>query len=124
VADYVQNPKAESLAIIREDSFDILPLNPNARCTPTSIAAHTLYEKTRPDILLGPGGALHLANATYEQLPDNRTVRVRGSKFVPSAEGEYTVKLKEQDHQDIEAFLSVAFVIPLSLASYYPSFPM
>jgi hypothetical protein len=88
-------PKSrESLAIIREDSFDILPLNPGARCTPTSIAAHTLYEKTRPDILLGPGGALLLEGAKYEQLPDNRTVRVRGSKFVPSKEGEYTVKLE------------------------------
>lgn len=88
-------PKSrESLAVVRDGSFDVLPLNPNARCTPTSVAAHTLYEKSRPDILLGPGGALHLASATYEQLPDGRTVRIRGSKFVPSKENEYTVKLE------------------------------
>lgn len=88
-------PKSrEAVAVVRQDSFDILPLNPTARCTPTSVAAHTLYEKSRPDILLGPGGALHLTSATYEQLPDDRTVRVRGSKFVASKDGEYTVKLE------------------------------
>ncbi|KFY13468.1 hypothetical protein V491_06392 [Pseudogymnoascus sp. VKM F-3775] len=86
-------PKSkEALATIRQDSFDITPLNPNARCTPTSVAAHTLYEKTRPDILLGPGGGLYLEKATYEQLEDNRSVRVRGAIFKPDLQ--YTIKLE------------------------------
>jgi len=88
-------PKArEALAIVRHDSFDIVPLNPNSRCTVTSVAAHALYEKTRPDILHGPGGALLLASATYEQLPDDRTVRIRGAKFEPEEHGKYTVELE------------------------------
>ena len=80
------------VATMRRDSFDLTPLNPIERCTPLSVAAHTLYEKTRPDRLPGPGGILHLDNAKYEQLDDNRSVRVRGSVFVPSEM--YQVKLE------------------------------
>lgn len=87
-------PKSrEALAIVRHDSFDIVPLDPKSRCTVVSVAAHSLYEKTRPDILHGPGGTLLLSDARYEQLPDNRTVRVRGSHFQLAEQGKYTVKL-------------------------------
>lgn len=65
-----------------------------SRCTVVSVAAHSLYEKTRPDILYGLGGALLLSDARYEQLPDNRTVRVRGSHFQLAEQGQYTVKLE------------------------------
>jgi hypothetical protein len=88
-------PKSkEALAIVRLDSFDIVPLDPKSRCTVISVAAHALYEKTRPDILHGPGGALLLTGATYEQLADDRTVRIRGAIFEPEEEGKYTVKLE------------------------------
>jgi len=52
-----------------------------------------LYERTRPDILHGPGGALLLSDPRYEQLPGNRIVRVRGSRFQSAEQGQYTVKL-------------------------------
>ena len=78
------------LATIRQDSFDLVPMSPAARCTPLSVAAHTLYEKTRADLLAGPGGILDLRAATYEAR-DPRTVRVRGSIFQPT---EYAVKLE------------------------------
>ncbi len=78
------------LATIRADSFDLTPMNPKERCTPLSVAAHTLYEKSRADLLAGPGGVLDLNGATYEAL-DERTVRVRGSVFRPTP---YTVKLE------------------------------
>ncbi|GME64463.1 Caib baif family enzyme [Neofusicoccum parvum] len=67
--------------VYRNATFDIAPLDPRARCTPTSVAAHALYEKSRPDILHGPGGYLDLTSAKYEQLRDGRTVRVHGSLF-------------------------------------------
>ncbi len=79
------------LATIRQDSFDLEPMNPNERCTTLSVAAHTLYEKTRPDLLAGPGGVLDLTGARYEQL-DERRVRVSGSVFRPSPA--YQVKLE------------------------------
>jgi hypothetical protein len=85
-------PKGRNiLATIRPGSFDVEPMNPAERCTPTSVAAHTLYEKTRPDLLSGPGGTIDLRGARYEAL-DDRRVRVSGSAFIPS-QG-YTVKLE------------------------------
>lgn len=86
-------PKGRSMiAQIRNDSFDLIPLSPLERCTPLSVAAHTLYEKTRPDRLPGPGGVLHLDNARYAQLEDGRTVRVSGARFLPTSV--YQVKLE------------------------------
>jgi hypothetical protein len=79
------------LATVRRDSFDLEPMNPAERCTPSSVAAHTLYEKTRPDLLSGPGGVLDLRESRYEAL-DERRVRVSGSVFRPSER--YSVKLE------------------------------
>ena len=39
-----------------------------------------------------PGGALHLDQAKYEQLPDDRTTRCSGARFVPTPR--YQVKLE------------------------------
>ena len=79
------------LATVRRDSFDLEPMNPAERCTPASVASHTLYEKTRPDLLSGPGGVLDLRGSRYEAL-DGRRVRVSGSVFHPSER--YAVKLE------------------------------
>lgn len=76
---------------LRRDHFEIEPLNPAERCTTASVAAHTLYEKTHPFLLSGPGGTLDLSNCKYEQVTDRR-VRVSGSKFDSSKP--YTVKLE------------------------------
>ncbi|GAT25272.1 beta-N-acetylglucosaminidase [Aspergillus luchuensis] len=85
-------PKGRSMiATMRSDSFDLTPLAPRERCTPLSVAAHTLYEKTRPDRLPGPGGVLCLDHASYEQLTE-KTVRVRGAEFCPTPV--YQVKLE------------------------------
>lgn len=82
--------------IYKDGTFDVFPLAPGSRCTPLSVAAHALYENTRPDVLRGPGGEMRLHDVRYEQLQDGRTTRVRGCKFVSSrAEGKpYTFKLE------------------------------
>ena len=79
------------LATVRGDSFDLEPMDPENRCTEVTVASHTLYEKTRPDRLPGPGGVLNLDNSHYEQISD-RSVRVGGSSFIPSET--YQVKLE------------------------------
>ena len=85
-------PKGRSMiATVYEDSFDLTPLSPKERCTPLSVAAHTLYEKTRPDRLPGPGGILSLDTASYEQITE-KTTRVRGAEFIPSPT--YQVKIE------------------------------
>ena len=76
---------------LREDDFVLEPLSPLRKCTTLSIAAHTLYEKTNPYILPGPGGAINLHDTKFEQLDDNK-VKVSGSRFVPT--DDYFVKLE------------------------------
>ncbi|BAF59676.1 MAG: acyclic terpene utilization AtuA family protein [Pelotomaculum sp.] len=71
--------------------FEVEPLNPIRRCTVTSVAAHTLYEKTDPLALPGPGGLLDLKEARFEQAGEGR-VRVTGSRFIPA--DRYWVKLE------------------------------
>lgn len=91
-------PKSSSAmaTVYRDGTFDIKPLSPNTRCTPSSVAAHTLYEKSRPDILPGPGGNLDLTHSSYAQLPDEKSVRVQGATFQFSRDIDlpYTVKLE------------------------------
>ncbi|KAK3631578.1 hypothetical protein LTR56_016811 [Elasticomyces elasticus] len=82
--------------VYTDASFDVEPLKSASVCTPLSVAAHTLYENTRSDLLAGPGGALDLTQATYEQCDDKRSVRVRGSRFLSGlSKGQpYQVKLE------------------------------
>ncbi|MGB7593935.1 MAG: acyclic terpene utilization AtuA family protein [Erysipelotrichaceae bacterium] len=76
---------------IYEDSFVLQTLNPIRKCTTLSVSAHTLYEKTNPYILPGPGGTIDLHETTFTQLDEDR-VEVKGSKFIPS--DPYTIKLE------------------------------
>ncbi len=70
------------MGYLYEDSFSVEPCTPKRICTTTSIAAHTLYEKSNPYLLPGPGGTLDLRECTFIQETERR-VRVRGSKFIP-----------------------------------------
>ena len=79
------------IGYLGKDYFKVEPLNPIRKCTALSVAAHTLYEKTNPYILPGPGGMLDLTETEFIQETE-RTVRVRGSRFIPSEK--YTVKLE------------------------------
>jgi hypothetical protein len=79
------------LATLRDDHFDVTTLDDDSRLTPRSVAAHTLYENADPFHIAEPSGSLDTTDATYEAV-DDRTVRVRGARFVP-AEG-YTNKLE------------------------------
>jgi hypothetical protein len=79
------------MAELHEDSFDVFPLRDDYRCTPQSVASHTLYENADPFALKEPSGTLDTREARYEAISD-RAVRVSGSRF--TADPEYTVKLE------------------------------
>jgi hypothetical protein len=70
--------------------FTVTPLDPDAACTPMSVAAHMLYENADPIALREPRGTLDTSAATYVPLSD-RVVRVEGSRFVESPP---TIKLE------------------------------
>jgi hypothetical protein len=92
------------LGILKRDSFSLLPLNPDRRCTVSSVAAHTLYEKTDPYLLPGPGGVLDLRDCRFSQETET-TVRVEGSRFVPDPE--YMIKIEGAKHVGYRA-ISIA----------------
>jgi hypothetical protein len=78
-------------AWLEADAFTVAPPNPDYRCTPQSVAAHSLYENADPFRLREPPGVLDLHNSVYEAT-DERSVRVRGSAF--ESVSPYTVKLE------------------------------
>ncbi|WP_201258080.1 hypothetical protein, partial [Piscirickettsia litoralis] len=49
-----------ALGVIKEDTFELIPLSEERTFTPESVAAHSLYEKSDPYNLPGPGGYLDL----------------------------------------------------------------
>src|ERR1700687_1422573 len=85
-------PAADGMiATVRDDHFEIEPLDIDARCTPRTIAAHTLYENANPFQLIEPSGTVDTEQARYVAL-DDRSVRVSGSRLFPA--NEYTIKLE------------------------------
>ena len=76
---------------LRKDHFVLEPLSPLRKCTTLSVAAHTLYEKSNPYILPGPGGAINLHESEFVQVDEDK-VKVSGSRFVPT--DDYFVKLE------------------------------
>ena len=91
-ASVVQRKRPDCImAWIRDDHFDIEPMDPEARCSPQSVASHSLYENADPFLITEPSGTIDSNGATYEAL-DDRTVRVRGSVFRPS--DRTTIKLE------------------------------
>jgi hypothetical protein len=79
------------LCTIDDDGFVLEPLDPALRCTPASVATHTLYEVSDPYRLIMPSGVLDSHEARYEAL-DDRRVRVTGGAWSDSEA--YTVKLE------------------------------
>jgi hypothetical protein len=83
--------KGVMLVTMRHDSFSVRPLGNGLRCTPQSVAAHSLYETADPYLFAEPSGTLDIRDATYET-EDDVAVRVAGSRFLPAETG--SVKLE------------------------------
>lgn len=79
------------LGTIGADSFTVEPANPVRRCTPESVAAHSLYEQPDPHRFHEPEGTVDLSACEFEAVGE-RAVRVRGSRLI-AADGP-TVKLE------------------------------
>ncbi|MEY2523394.1 MAG: hypothetical protein QOJ66_1959, partial [Ilumatobacteraceae bacterium] len=86
------NPRLGGVLVeIDAEGFTVEPLMQDSRCTPTSVAAHMLYENSDPFRMREPGGTLDTSDAVYEAL-DDRRVRVTGSRF--EVADQYTLKLE------------------------------
>lgn len=79
------------MGYLRADSFVVEPLNPVRKCTPLSVSAHTLYEKSNPYLLPGPDGILDLRGCQFIQETE-RACKVTGSQLIKPDKA--TVKLE------------------------------
>jgi hypothetical protein len=76
---------------VRDDHVECEPTNPARRCTPLSIANHSLHENSSPIHHIEPGGMLDTSECRFEAVND-RAVRISGMRWVPAKQ--YTVKLE------------------------------
>ncbi len=70
------------MGTIRDDSILFEPMHPGQRCTPVSVAAHSMYEEAHPHHHRIPGGLVRLEQCQFNQV-DERTVEVRGTTLEP-----------------------------------------
>jgi hypothetical protein len=73
------------LAELDDDGFVLESMNPQRRATPTSVAAHSLYEQADPFTVYEPEGKLDLAAAQYVAVDERRT-RVTGARWEASTD--------------------------------------
>ena len=82
----------DSLVVeLTHDAFTVEPPNPARKCTPESVAAHSLYEQPDPECFYEPEGRIDMREASFTQVGE-RAVEVRGSRLIPPAVK--TVKLE------------------------------
>jgi hypothetical protein len=78
-------------ATVRQQEVILRPVGKGLRCTPQSIAAHSLYENAHPYLHKECSGTLDLTHSKYTAV-DEASVRITGSEFIPARD--YTVKLE------------------------------
>ena len=78
-------------ATVRQHEVILRPVGKGLRCTPQSIAAHSLYENAHPYLHKECSGTLDLTHSKYTAV-DETSVRITGSEFIPAKD--YTVKLE------------------------------
>ena len=79
------------LAELDHDGFVLESMNPERRATPTSVAAHSLYEQSDPFTMQEPDGTLDLTHARYQAVDDRRT-QVSGAAWQDTTQP--TIKLE------------------------------
>jgi Acyclic terpene utilisation family protein AtuA len=71
------------LGVLDDDGFELESMAPQRAATPTSVAAHSLYEQADPYEIREPAGRADLRHVTYRAL-DARRTRVEGATFEPA----------------------------------------
>lgn len=82
--------KETVIGYVREDSVVVEAMADFQRCTPASIAGHSMYERSNPFEEIFPGGKIDLTNCNYQQISEKAT-EVTGIKYT---ENELTFKLE------------------------------
>ncbi len=75
--------KESILGRIAGETVEVTAMHPGQRCTPASLASHSMYERTNPFREYVAGGYVDMTNCRYEQVAE-KTTRASGQTFVPS----------------------------------------
>jgi hypothetical protein len=94
------------------DHFILESMNPNRRCTPYSVAAHSLYEQPDPFEVVEPGGRLDISATQYERVDDRRT-KVSGSRWEENPV--YTIKVEGVEKVGYRYFSLGAIRCPIAV---------
>jgi hypothetical protein len=78
------------LATVQEDGVIVEAMNPIRKCTPMSVANHSLHENASPCYHIEPGGLLDTSNCKFNAVSD-RAVKISGMEWEAKP---YTVKLE------------------------------
>ncbi|WP_050044935.1 DUF4387 family protein [Bradyrhizobium sp. LTSP849] len=88
--------------------------NPTRRCTAYSIAAHSLYEESHPQLQFYPEGVLALEKTQFFS-KDSWTAGIRGSRFVRSSKPwPWSIKLEGARHLGTRK-VSLIYIDPAAL---------
>lgn len=68
------------LATLSDDGFELESMNPARAATPSSVAAHSLYEQSDPFSIHEPSGRVDLGEVVYRAIDERRTW-VSGARF-------------------------------------------
>jgi len=108
-------PKGHDCLVVDVDRDGVIlePAAPERRCTPSSVANHSLHENPSPCIHVEPGGILDTTDCRFEAVSD-RAVRVSGMTWSPQP---YTVKLEGAELAGYRAITVCGTRDPLLIAT-------
>jgi hypothetical protein len=106
--------KESVVGTITDGYVELEPMHPAQRCTPESVAGHSLYERVHPYTQAYPGGVLDTSETVYEQV-GARVTRLRNSRFVDDPR--YRVKLEGAGLVGYRALTIGAVRDPFAIAS-------
>jgi len=101
------------LATLDDHQFTLESMAPERAATPTSVAAHSLYEQADPYIITDPDGHVDLREACYEAVDAKRT-RVSGARWVEAETT--TIKLEGATQVGHRVLLLAAAADPVFIA--------
>lgn len=82
----------DSLSVmLRNDHFIVEPTHPARRCTPESVAAHSMYEQPDPNCFYEPEGKIDMQHSQFTSFGE-RAVKVSGTRLIPPTKN--TIKLE------------------------------
>jgi len=101
------------LCTLRQDHFIVEPVNPERKCTPESVAGHSLYEQPNPECFYEPEGMLDMRQSNFKQI-SLRAVKVSGTVLRTSAK--QTLKLEGAELKGYRTITIAGICDPMVIA--------